>query len=994
MMLDLYLTPASISYLNQFLLSLLIVGYLGFRFHGKTDLTWRDIYLIVFFASITAFSALLFFDVSLLPSARLPFVFLQNTVLAILLIALVQFAYAFPVPRGEQSLERRLVLLAFVVYAFFEAGFAIWRFILLADGLVEFRFDWMDAGPALGFLWVIFVFMRAALQNWKVPASRRFALIFVIPLALAFLNLLRTYYLIPMPFYHISMSIGIIFTTFLFGLNYLTALPEQISLMAKFSAEVITALLAVLGIVAWLVAPAYVQRYHVDIREKVTLSFVPSTDGSYSVSQIPFRYETDLGQKLHLTDDPTIQPIITIPDFNFEFFGQIYETVQVSNDGFLNFGEQSQLKSLKHFESRFSSTPLILALFLDLDVDNSEGGIYLHRDTGKLVVTYDRIPAFLHPKHVFTFQIVLHADNTFEISYHSLPENLNYYINDRPDATLWAMGIKPGNTDYQEASLFALPLEVGPQGLIDDQYRAFRAYLHAFILPLAITILLCSLLFTLGLPLLLHLTLTRPLATLLVGARAWNEGRFGVQVPVQFNDEVGFLTDSFNRLGMQLNSQVRTLETRVAERTEALSTANKEMRKLFITVQQSPSSIVITDLDANIEYANPAFSCSSGYTLQEILGKNPSILKSNRTTPATYEEMWQTIIAGKIWRGELCNRRKDGEEYWEYTVIAPIRNGANEVTHYVAIKEDVTSRVLAEQGLKESEKQYRDLFNLESDAIFIIRNADGRILEANSAASSMYGFSQDELKQLTNADLSAEPEKTKKATQAPLPVDQIVSIPLRMHRRKDGTVFPVEITARFIDWKGESVHIAAIRDITERRKNETELERLAVTDALTGLYNRRHFYESAEKLFHRAKHETGNMIIFMMDIDHFKQVNDVFGHQSGDIVLREVTHRIQELLRPTDVLARYGGEEFVAVLLNIQCEDSCRIAERVLQAIRSQPILAGGNSVSVTLSLGIAQFQPNHESLDNLLSDADQALYLAKKNGRDCWANFKKDSSA
>jgi PAS domain S-box-containing protein len=130
-------------------------------------------------------------------------------------------------------------------------------------------------------------------------------------------------------------------------------------------------------------------------------------------------------------------------------------------------------------------------------------------------------------------------------------------------------------------------------------------------------------------------------------------------------------------------------------------------------------------------------------------------------------------------------------------------------------------------ALQESEERYRQLFEAESDAVFLIDNETGRILEANSAASAMYGYSRDELLELTNEDLSAEPEKTQAVTHGtPVIADNVVTIPLRMHRRKDRSDLPVEITGRFFVREGRAVHMAAIRDITARKRAEEEILRL------------------------------------------------------------------------------------------------------------------------------------------------------------------------
>ncbi|HAO33962.1 MAG TPA: hypothetical protein DCQ84_13565, partial [Candidatus Competibacteraceae bacterium] len=135
---------------------------------------------------------------------------------------------------------------------------------------------------------------------------------------------------------------------------------------------------------------------------------------------------------------------------------------------------------------------------------------------------------------------------------------------------------------------------------------------------------------------------------------------------------------------------------------------------------------------------------------------------------------------------------------------------------------DITERRQVEEALRESESRYRQLFELESDAIVLIDNETGRILEANSAAVDLYGYSRNELLQKRNTDLSAEPEQTKELTHK-TPLGSKALIPMRWLRKRDGTIFPAEITGRFFSWCGRSVHIAAIRDIAERQRILVEL---------------------------------------------------------------------------------------------------------------------------------------------------------------------------
>jgi PAS domain S-box-containing protein len=144
------------------------------------------------------------------------------------------------------------------------------------------------------------------------------------------------------------------------------------------------------------------------------------------------------------------------------------------------------------------------------------------------------------------------------------------------------------------------------------------------------------------------------------------------------------------------------LDELVQLRTAELTTINELALKLSRAVEQSPATVVITDATGSIEYVNPKFTEITGYTDQEAYGQNPRVLKSGEHPPEFYKELWDTISSGHEWRGEFCNRRKDGQLYWEAASISPVRNDAGKITHYVAVKEDVTARKQAEQELREA----------------------------------------------------------------------------------------------------------------------------------------------------------------------------------------------------------------------------------------------------------------------------------------------------
>ncbi len=288
----------------------------------------------------------------------------------------------------------------------------------------------------------------------------------------------------------------------------------------------------------------------------------------------------------------------------------------------------------------------------------------------------------------------------------------------------------------------------------------------------------------------------------------------------------------------QLEILNRELRQEIAERrrTEA------QLHKLSLAVEQSPASIVITDPTGAIEYINPHFTAATGYTLDDVRGQNPRVLKSGLTPASVYADMWQTLVRGEVWRGELSNKKKNGEIYHERAVIAPVSDDTGTVTHYVALKEDITAQKRTEAALRENDQRYRELFDLESDAILLLEAESGRIIRANQAAGAMYGASTAELESLRNVDLSAEPALTLATARVPADaVGSVLHVPHRLHRRRDGTVFPVEITLRFFERDGRWFYLTAVRDITARQQAEAELresrDRLAQAEQIAHLGN-------------------------------------------------------------------------------------------------------------------------------------------------------------
>ena len=189
---------------------------------------------------------------------------------------------------------------------------------------------------------------------------------------------------------------------------------------------------------------------------------------------------------------------------------------------------------------------------------------------------------------------------------------------------------------------------------------------------------------------------------------------------------------------------------------------------------------------------------------------------------------------------------------------------------------------------------------------------------------------------------------------------------------------------RLLRGKNQSLGLlVTLHDVTEHKRLLAAIEQLAVTDSLTGLFNRRYFNLRALEEVERSRRLDHSLSILMLDLDHFKDVNDTYGHDAGDLVLVAVAGLLRGLLRKIDISARYGGEEFIVLLPESGGQAAVVVAERIRQAVETQRVETGPWMISFSISIGVASLEPGMDlSLDDLIRHADQAMYEAKSLGR------------
>lgn len=262
-----------------------------------------------------------------------------------------------------------------------------------------------------------------------------------------------------------------------------------------------------------------------------------------------------------------------------------------------------------------------------------------------------------------------------------------------------------------------------------------------------------------------------------------------------------------------------------------------EIRRLSTALEQSPDSIVITDIKGNIVYVNPQFIKITGYSQKELIGQNPRILKSGHTTKKEYENLWKTILAGDIWRGEFLNKKKNGELYWEAASITPIKDKDGKITNFLGIKQDITEIKKSRDKIIETNTLLLDFFENAKDLIQII-SPNGRFLYINKAWRETLGYSQDEIKEMTYFDI-LHPSKIKECKKKFQKVlkeelkEKIETIFVTKDKRE--IIVEGNVTCHFEN--GKPVNIRTIfRDISAKKKEEENLrlsyEKLKEIDAM------------------------------------------------------------------------------------------------------------------------------------------------------------------
>ncbi len=403
-------------------------------------------------------------------------------------------------------------------------------------------------------------------------------------------------------------------------------------------------------------------------------------------------------------------------------------------------------------------------------------------------------------------------------------------------------------------------------------------------------------------------------------------------------------------------------------------------------VYRSQSGLVQTDPNGHIVTINPR-----AIALLMPLAKKGDVLDNLFTTlESVAPELRQLVTAFDRAYGTIVHQHR--------IVIASGIRGQTEPVFYAlslvrlehgslfAVIEDVSLQVRSERLLRKQEAWMNAMLAGVRDHAQTVVNADGEIVSWTPDLQRVTGYDEP---QVTGKPYSVffppdgitverVSDRLREADRAGLSFDE------GWMQRADGTRFwshsllvPLEKNLR------ADCYSLVIRDITDSRESIESLLKAATSDQLTGVANRRALFEAAELEFARYALKPRDISLLIIDIDHFKRINDTYGHPVGDMVIRALALTLVRSVRSIDVIARLGGEEFAVFLPSTDITMAAEIARRIRRKIADERVIAGEETIRFQVSIGVAQVGPATSSLDALIAAADEALYDAKRGGRD-----------
>lgn len=398
------------------------------------------------------------------------------------------------------------------------------------------------------------------------------------------------------------------------------------------------------------------------------------------------------------------------------------------------------------------------------------------------------------------------------------------------------------------------------------------------------------------------------------------------------------------------------------------------------------ANISCTDLSGRIVYANKLFCHVNKCSVLDIIGKTNNIFNSGCHPPDFFEQMWKTITAGNVWRGEICNRAMDGSLYWVDATIAPRIDGKGRVCGYISLRIDISARKKAEAEAIEENRKRSEAEALLKDIVDTLPNGviaydpTGKIIFFNKASLEICGEVAPAIKNGNNRndiiELYNSYIKTTAEDYNVVDIDNIYDLTSKIHNIN---------SQKWIDIQNRrspsGTLISVQTDVTSLKNAENIIRDNSLRDSLTGLYNLGALIGVIKDICNISNCANNTCTLVAIDLDYFKSINDGMGHDAGDKLLCHVANALRLAVRKTDIVARIGGDEFAILLPDIHKEVDIKGIMEKLKTALTRPTLIDHQAVIASASMGVATYPLNGKSPEELIKCADSAMYRCKRDG-------------